>query len=205
MKTRVLDPDGTWTHVWPADGEEPLNAQEWFVARAREQAVDESEQPEARLLPAARQGRGRAAWQGDDADRPLTAGGRGGDAARGEAAARPGLAPDVIVTSPLVRARRTAEIVAEALGLGGRLVEDDRLAPGFDVRRLGSCSRRTARRGAVMVVGHEPDFSATVAELIGGGEVVMKKGGLARVDVHRARVRRRRLAWLLTPPLLGSR
>ena len=29
--------------MWPADGEEPLNAQEWFVARAREQAVDESE------------------------------------------------------------------------------------------------------------------------------------------------------------------
>ena len=43
MKTRVLGADGSWTHVWPEDGEEPLNAQEWFVARAREQAVDESE------------------------------------------------------------------------------------------------------------------------------------------------------------------
>ena len=43
LKTRVLGPDGSWTHVWPAEGDEPLNAQEWFVARAREQAVDESE------------------------------------------------------------------------------------------------------------------------------------------------------------------
>ena len=43
MKTRVLSADGSWTHVWPKDGEEPLNAQEWFVARAREQALDESE------------------------------------------------------------------------------------------------------------------------------------------------------------------
>ena len=43
LKTRVLGPDGSWTHVWPEDGDEPLNAQEWFVARAREQAVDESE------------------------------------------------------------------------------------------------------------------------------------------------------------------
>jgi hypothetical protein len=43
MKTRVLGSDGNWTHVWPGDGEESLNAQEWFVARAREQAVDESE------------------------------------------------------------------------------------------------------------------------------------------------------------------
>ena len=43
MKTRVLDAEGKWTHIWPGDGEEPRNAQEWFVARAREQALDESE------------------------------------------------------------------------------------------------------------------------------------------------------------------
>jgi polyphosphate kinase len=43
MKTRALAADGSWTHVGPEDDEEPLNAQEWFVARAREQALDESE------------------------------------------------------------------------------------------------------------------------------------------------------------------
>jgi hypothetical protein len=43
LKTRVLGPDGSWTHVWPEDGQEALNAQEWFVARAREHAVDEGE------------------------------------------------------------------------------------------------------------------------------------------------------------------
>jgi polyphosphate kinase len=43
MKTRVLAADGSWTHIWPGDGEEALNAQEWFVARARETAIDESE------------------------------------------------------------------------------------------------------------------------------------------------------------------
>ena len=36
QKTRVLDADGSWTHIWPEDGEEALNAQEWFVAQARE-------------------------------------------------------------------------------------------------------------------------------------------------------------------------
>ena len=56
-----------------------------------------------------------------------------------------------------------------------------------------------------MVVGHEPDFSETVAELIGGGDVVMKKGGLARVDVTAPAAGGGRLVWLLTPPLLGSR
>lgn len=43
VKTRVLAADGSWTHVSPEGDAEPLNAQEWFVARAREQAVDESE------------------------------------------------------------------------------------------------------------------------------------------------------------------
>jgi polyphosphate kinase len=42
-KTRVLGADGVWTHLWPGDGEPELNAQEWFVARAREMAIDESE------------------------------------------------------------------------------------------------------------------------------------------------------------------
>ena len=56
-----------------------------------------------------------------------------------------------------------------------------------------------------MVVGHEPDFSATVAELIGGGDIVMKKGGLARVDVTAPVAGGGELVWLLAPPLLGSR
>ena len=36
MKTRILRPDGSWQHIWPGDGDVPLNAQEWFVAQARE-------------------------------------------------------------------------------------------------------------------------------------------------------------------------
>ena len=114
------------------------------------------------------------------------------------------LALDVIVTSPLVRARRTAEIVADELGMGARLVDDDRLAGGFDARRLAQLAAAHVGAGAIMVVGHEPDFSATVAELIGGGDIVFKKGGLARVDVTTPAAGGGQLVWLLTPPLLGS-
>ena len=55
-----------------------------------------------------------------------------------------------------------------------------------------------------MVVGHEPDLSAAVAQLIGGGEVVLKKGGLARVDLPDGRGTRGELAWLATPALLDG-
>jgi phosphohistidine phosphatase len=147
----------------------------------------------------------RLAWTGRDAERPLTAEGRealGREAKRLRAL---DLALDVVVTSPLVRARETAEIVAAELGLGGRLVEDERLAPGFDVARLEQVLSEHGPAGAVMVVGHEPDFSETIAELIGGGDVVMKKGGLARVDVAAPVAGGGQLVWLLTPPLLGSR
>lgn len=113
-----------------------------------------------------------------------------------------GLAPDVIVTSPLARARRTAEIVAEELGMSERLVEDRRLVHGFDAGRLAEIVAREAPAASLMVVGHEPDFSATVAELTGGGRVDFKKGALARVDVGGPRLDDGILAWLLTPALM---
>jgi phosphohistidine phosphatase len=147
----------------------------------------------------------RSEWCGDDGERPLTA--EGEEALRREAQAMRALdlGLDAIVTSPLARARRTAEIVADGLGLRGRLEEDERLAHGFDVRRLEQVLAAHESAGVLMVVGHEPDFSATVAELIGGGDIVMKKGGLARVDVTAPVAGGGELVWLLTPPLLGSR
>jgi phosphohistidine phosphatase SixA len=53
-------------------------------------------------------------------------------------------------------------------------------------------------------VGHEPDLSLTIAELIGGGRVDMKKGGLARVDVRGPGLDGGVLAWLLTPSQLAG-
>lgn len=147
----------------------------------------------------------RSEWHGRDDDRPLTV--EGEEALRREAKVVAGLdlGLEVIVTSPLAWAKRTAEIVAEGLGRAGTLVVDERLAHGFDLRRLEQVLAAHEGAGAVMVVGHEPDFSATVAELIGGGAIVMKKGGLARVDVTAPVAGGGELVWLLTPPLLGSR
>ena len=141
----------------------------------------------------------RADWREDDGLRPLTAAGEALMHAEGRAMKAMGLAPEVIVTSPLARARRTAEVVAEELGMSARLVGDSRLAQGFDARRLAEIVAREAAAASLMVVGHEPDLSATVAELTGGGRVDFKKGSLARVDVTGPQLDNGILAWLLTP------
>jgi phosphohistidine phosphatase len=144
----------------------------------------------------------RADWHDDDDLRSLTDAGEVLVRAEGRAMKAMGLAPDVIVTSPLARARRTAAIVAEELDMSERLLEDQRLAPGFNARRLAEIVAREAGATSLMVVGHEPDFSATVAELTGGGRVVFKKGGLARVDFAGPELVDGILAWLLTPALI---
>jgi len=146
----------------------------------------------------------RMTWRGVDDERPLTAGGEEAVRREAEMLATMDLGVTAIVTSPLARARRTAEIVADALGLSDRIVGDVRLAHGFDVRRLAEILAEQGKAGNVMLVGHEPDFSEVVGVLIGGGSVVFKKGGLARVDLAAARPGGGELVWLLTPPLLGS-
>ena len=111
---------------------------------------------------------------------------------------------DLIITSPLVRAQQTAEIVARRLNLMDALVEDERLAPGFGAAELGSIMREHRALTALMLVGHEPDFSTVIAACIGGGRVECKKGGLARVDFQDPSSLSGVLAWLLPPRVLVS-
>jgi phosphohistidine phosphatase len=139
-------------------------------------------------------------WPGPDDDRPLTAEGRAIVARAGRSLARAGVTVDAVLTSPLTRARQTAEIAADKLGLTDRLFDDDRLAHGLDRRRLTAIIAEHPDAQALMLVGHEPDFSATIAELTGGA-VVMKKAGVARVDLDESTMRGR-LVWLVPPRIL---
>jgi phosphohistidine phosphatase len=146
----------------------------------------------------------RADWNGDDARRPLTPEGETAMAREAQAIAEMDLKLDVIVTSPLERARRTAEIVAAATGLDDRLFEDERLVHGFDAKALRAIVAAHDVPKALMVVGHEPDLSATIGALTGGGRIVCKKGALARVDVAGPELKSAELVWLLPPSQLGG-
>jgi phosphohistidine phosphatase len=111
-----------------------------------------------------------------DSERDLTEKGERQSRAAGAALKRLGVELDVCLTSPKVRARRTAELACAALG--APIEQDARLAGGdFDPLEVA------AGRGEVMLVGHEPDFSSAIA-LVTGSRVKMKKGGIAALDDH---------------------
>lgn len=100
---------------------------------------------------------------GRDFDRALTAHGRERVKVVAARLAELDEAPKVIVSSPLVRALQTAEIVAAELGVPA--VETNRaLAPGGPAHDLALELAHLGRK-RVMVVGHEPDLSALVASL----------------------------------------
>jgi len=143
----------------------------------------------------------RSEWKHDDATRPLTDEGIDKMKRIAKTLAALDLGLSVIVTSPLVRAKQTAEIVAQKLNL--KVVEDPRLAPGFNIEGLRAILRDHAGANALMVVGHEPDFSDTISALIGGGRIVCKKGGLALVELSNAPSLKGKLVWLVPPRVLA--
>lgn len=144
----------------------------------------------------------RSAWSGADYERPLTGEGKERMAFEAETIAQLDLGPDHILTSPLVRAYQTAEIVAERLNMLDLLVIDDRLEPGFGPHDLAEILEERQSADELMLVGHEPDFSETISYLIGGGNIVCKKGSLARVDLVDAGPLAGELVWLLPPKVL---
>jgi phosphohistidine phosphatase len=117
------------------------------------------------------------AESGADGDRALTPGGRKRVADVARTLVEIGEEPLLVVTSPLVRAVQTAEIVALGTGLGAREggVEVRRdLGPGGDGARLAH--RMVAeKRKRVMFVGHEPDLSGLVSTLLGGFDLPFDK------------------------------
>jgi phosphohistidine phosphatase len=110
---------------------------------------------------------------------------------------------DVIVTSPLLRARQTAEILADRLKLRDEIVEDKRLAEGFNARRLSEILGEHDKAEAILLVGHEPTMSATLGRIIGDANVELKKAALAGVALSDASATRGTLICLIPPKVLS--
>lgn len=138
-----------------------------------------------------------------DDERPLTRAGekRFRQAARG--LARIADRPDALLTSPLPRAQRTAELAAKAWG---KVSATD--TPSLAGGELGEVVKAIEEQGAeatVAVVGHEPQVSELLGRLLGTNKadrLTFRKGGAALVDVPGPLAEGGRLLWYLTPRIL---
>ena len=111
-----------------------------------------------------------------DAQRPLTEAGQAAAKALGERLAGEGL--DAVISSPLVRARQTAEAIASAAGL--TVQTDDRLAPGATEESVRAAVE--GRGETVVTVGHQPDCGEIVLALT-GYQPAFPPGGVAEVEL----------------------
>ena len=144
------------------------------------------------------------AWPGDDADRPLSRKGERQAETLATFLAERGFAPDAILTSPKVRARRTADVVGQRLGVP--VTVELRLADDVDLADVEAMLRDAGDPAAAVLVGHDPAFSAIVSRLAGAPAIGMKKGSLARLDVTGSVADGRAvLRWLIPPDAIGPR
>jgi phosphohistidine phosphatase len=145
------------------------------------------------------------AWP-DDNKRPLTPDGvsRMRKATRG--LANLGVTIDIVLTSPLVRARQTAEIVAGGLEPRPSLINIDSLAPDGSYAAIIADLEKHGRRQRIALVGHEPSIGDLAARLIGSRHALeFKKGAICRIDLDEVPpVSPGDLRWMLTPKILRA-
>jgi phosphohistidine phosphatase len=121
----------------------------------------------------------------DDDARPLSRKGRDDHRRVTLGLSRMGLVPERLLSSPLLRAKETAEVTASGLGFSGRIEVLKELGGEFSVRGLIGALAKLPREATVVAVGHEPDlshFSAVMLEKGGGVGIDFKKSAVIGLD-----------------------
>lgn len=148
-----------------------------------------------------------ARWP-DDAIRPLTPEGQKRFAKLIRTLAKTQFQPSLIVSSPLLRCRQTAQVIVDTLKTKEAIVvQREELAPRGSLDSLLRWTASEARsHGAIAWVGHAPDVELFCAALIGPGQSLIhfSKGAIALVRFDGiARLGQGELQWLVTAKLLG--
>lgn len=144
----------------------------------------------------------------NDDERPLTDEGKKKTAQIAKRLAELEVKVELMLTSPLVRARQTADLLMEA-GVGDRLEETVYLAPGGDIAEWLKWLSAWRREGGtrLAIVGHEPDLSEWAEQLVWGealGHLRLKKGGVIGLQLPSSGspLGNSELFWLTPPRLL---
>jgi phosphohistidine phosphatase len=140
----------------------------------------------------------------DDSKRPLTSEGIAGlkKEAKGLNALDAGF--DQIISSPLVRARQSADVFAELLTSKPPVATSDSLAPAGSPAAVMQDLAKHQKKTRIALVGHEPNLGELAARLIGARTpLAFKKGGICRIDFDVFPPKGRgQLRWFVTPRML---
>jgi phosphohistidine phosphatase len=123
----------------------------------------------------------------DDAERPLTEAGKAQCKVLSAALQRVGVRLDCVATSPLLRARQTAELLLENWPAPlPELALCEALAPGVKARKLARFLMKKGA-GSIALVGHMPDLADHAAWLIGSkkAQIELAKAGVAHVECEK--------------------
>lgn len=122
---------------------------------------------------------------GGDGARALTEKGRRQSGKVGRFLRAEGLVPDLVLTSPLVRARETAELLCKAAKVGPPVVQEWLVCGMRPQEALRELAAYKESMQTVVIVGHEPDFSRLVGHILGAetGYVRVKKASVILLTV----------------------
>lgn len=139
----------------------------------------------------------------DDAKRPLTPSGIAKLRKEAQALESIQVAFDQIISSPLVRARQTADVFGEMKNKPP-VAMSEALAPAGSPAAVTQELAKHLRKGRIAVVGHEPNLGELAAYLIGAHAALeFKKGGICRIDFDVPPAKAAgMLRWFVTPKIL---
>jgi phosphohistidine phosphatase len=145
----------------------------------------------------------------DDSQRPLTSRGSAKMKQIASGLRHMGVEFDLILSSPHVRARQTAEILAKSYDLRDKLVLTPALLPEAPASQIiNEINEKYLQSGNVVLIGHQPGLNMLISMLISGDptlSITLKKGGLCHLSSEQLRYDRcATLEWLLYPYQMAS-
>lgn len=144
---------------------------------------------------------------GSDADRRLTQRGTLRVAMVAKGLHRIGLQFDRIISSPYVRARQTAEIVARVAGYDHEILFDKRLVPFARFEDVSDMIQENSDAGSMLFAGHEPSMGLMISGLVAEDRlsIEVKKAAVTAVQIERFRPRAAgTLLWSIPPKLFEA-
>jgi phosphohistidine phosphatase len=143
-----------------------------------------------------------------DFDRPLNGRGRKAAEIMGRFIRKQKVAPDLLLSSPAIRARETIETVIKTAKLPTELRFDQRIYEAGPLRLLEVVSQIEEERGTVLLVGHNPGMEELL-QLLTDGHEHMATGTLAKIDLKadkwsKALEQKGTLGWIVKPKELGE-